>query len=140
MRDMFNQVTPKRCISPQSVADNTALVGEIIDRKGFESLTYLIATGSVGDAGAEFTALLEESDDSGMSGATAVANADLLGTEALASFIQTDDNKCFKLGYLGTKRYTRLTITPTNNATAALIGAIALLGDPASAPTANPPA
>lgn len=139
MRDMFNQVTPKRCVSPQSVADNTALVGEIIDRKGFESLTYLIATGSLGDAGAEFTVLLEESDDSGMSGAGAVADANLLGTEALASFIQTDDNKCFKLGYLGTKRYTRLTITPTNNATAALIGAIALLGHPAAAPTVNPP-
>lgn len=140
MRDMFNQVTPKRCISPQSVADNTALVGEIIDRKGFESLTYLIATGSVGDAGAEFTVLLEEGDVSNLSDAAAVADVNLLGTEALASFIQTDDNKCFKLGYLGTKRYTRLTITPTNNATAALIGAVALLGHPASAPTANPPA
>lgn len=140
MRDLFNEVAPKRCISPQSVADNTALVGQIIDRKGYESLTYLIATGSLGDAGAEFTVLLEEGDAANLSDAAAVADADLLGTEALASFIQSDDDKCFKLGYRGSKRYTRLTITPTNNATAALIGAIALLGDPANAPTVNPPA
>ncbi len=141
MRDMFNQVTPKNCISPQSVADNTALVGAIIDRKDFESLTYLILTGSLGDAGAEFTVLLEEGDVSNLSDAAAVADADLLGTEALASFIQSDDNKCFKLGYRGAKRYTRLTITPTNNATASLIGATALLGFPqSSAPTVNPPA
>lgn len=140
MRDMFNQVTPARCISPVSVADNTAAVGQIIDRKGFESLTYLIATGSLGDAGAEFTVLLEEGDVSNLSDAAAVADTNLLGTEALASFIQSDDNKCFKLGYLGTKRYTRLTITPTNNATASLIGVIALLGNPAAAPTVNPPA
>ena len=140
MRDMLTMVNPKRCISPQSVADNTALVGQIIDRSGYESLTYLIATGSLGDAGAEFTVLLEEGDASNLSDAAAVPDADLLGTEALASFIQSDDDKCFKLGYMGAKRYTRLTITPTNNATASLIAAIALLGFPAVAPTANPPA
>jgi hypothetical protein len=140
MRDLFNQVTPKRCISPQSVADNTALVGEIIDRKDFESLTYLILTGSLGDAGAEFTALLEEGDVANLSDAAAVSDNDLIGTEALASFIQSDDNKCYKLGYKGSKRYTRLTITPTNNATAALIAATALLGHPSNAPTVNPPA
>lgn len=141
MRDLFNQVTPKRALSPVSVADNTAQVCEIIDRKDYESLTYLILTGSLGDAGAEFTVLLEEGDASNMSDAAAVADADLLGTEALASFIQSDDNKCYKLGYRGSKRYTRMTITPTNNATASLLAVTALLGFPqSSAPTVNPPA
>lgn len=136
---MFNNVNIKRVISPASVADNTAQVGQVIDRQGYGSVLYVIATGSLGDAGAEFTALLEECDTSGGT-YTAVADADLLGTEALASFIQTDDDKCFKLGYQGIKRYTRLTITPTNNATAALLCAVAVLGSPEMAPTANPPA
>jgi len=141
MRDMFNQVTPKRALSPVSVADNTAQVCQIIDRKDFESLTYLIAAGSLADADATFTVLLEEGDDSGLSDAAAVADADLLGTEALASFIFSDDNKCFKLGYRGSKRYTRMTITPAANASAAVLAVIALLGHPqSSAPTANPPA
>lgn len=139
MRDLFTNVTPRRCISPVSVADNTAQVGQIIDRAGFESLTYLIALGSIADADATFAVLLEESDDSGMSGATAVADADLLGTEALAGFQFDSDNLTRKLGYVGAKRYTRLTITPSANASAALISAVALLGFPMVKPTANPP-
>jgi hypothetical protein len=139
MKDLMNNINVKRVISPVSVADNTAQVGQVIDRQGYDSVTYLIATGSLGDAGAEFTVLLEESDDSG-SGFSAVADANLLGTEALASFIQSDDDKCFKLGYVGEKRYSRMTITPTNNATASLIAAVAVLGHPMLAPTINPPA
>lgn len=140
MRDMMNSVQPKRCISPASVADNTAQVGQIIDRQGYESLTYLIATGSLADADATFTVLLEESDAVNMAGAAAVADEDLIGTEALASFTFAEDDKTFKLGYKGNKRYTRLTITPAANASAALLCAIALLGSPMSVPTANPPA
>jgi hypothetical protein len=140
MKDLFNAIHPLRVISPVSVADTTAQVGQIIDKKGFESLTYVIATGSIADADATFTVLLEESDDSGMSGATAVADADLLGTEVLAAFQYDDDNETRKLGYIGSKRYTRLTITPVANASAAVIAAVAVLGSPAIAPTANPPA
>lgn len=139
MRDLHNNIHPLRCISPVSEAGTTALVGQIIDRQGYKSLEYVIATGSIADADATFTVLLEESDDSGMSGATAVADADLLGTEVLAAFQFDDDNETRKLGYIGKKRYTRLTITPVANASAALICAVAILGDPASAPTINPP-
>ena len=140
MKDLFNQINPKQCISPVSEAANTAHVGSIIDKSGYESLTYIISTGSIGDAGAEFTVLLEEDSAANMGTATAVDDKDLLGTEVLASFIQSDDDKCFKLGYIGSKRYTRLTITPTNNGTAALFGVVALLGNPQLAPTVNPPA
>ncbi len=143
MKDLANVITPKRVLSPVSTDADTALVGEIIDKKGFESVTYVIATGSIGDANATFTVLLEEGDAAAMGDATAVADADLLGTEALASFIFSDDNKCFKLGYIDSKRYTRLTITPSGNSgtpSAALLSAVAILGNPQIAPTANPPA
>lgn len=140
MRDLMNEMTPKRVISPVSVADNTAQVGEIIDRKGFESLTYVIATGSLADADVTFTVLLEEGDAANMSDAAAVADADLIGTEALAGFRYDDDNECRKLGYKGSKRYTRLTITPANNSSASVIAAVAILGHPENGPTANPPA
>lgn len=140
MKDLASNIDVKRVISPVSVADNTAQVGQIIDRRGFDSVTFLIATGSVADADTTFTVLLEESDDSGMSGGNAVADADLIGTEALAGFQFDDDNECRKLGYVGSKRYLRLTITPANNASAALLAAVAVLGHPSLAPTANPPA
>lgn len=140
MKDLMNLIDVKRVISPVSVADTTAQVGQIIDRKGYDSLTYLIATGSIADAAATFTVLLEESDSSDMSGAAAVVDADLIGTEALAGFQFDDDNECRKLGYKGAKRYTRLTITPVGNASAALVAAVAVLGSPALSPTTNPPA
>ena len=143
MKDLANVITPKRVLSPVSTDADTALVGDIIDKKSFESVTYVIATGSIGDANATFTVLLEEGDAAAMGDATAVADADLLGTEALASFIFSDDNKCFKLGYIGSKRYTRLTITPSGNSgtpSAALLSAVAILGNPQIASSANPPA
>ena len=143
MKDLANVITPKRVLSPVSTDADTALVGQIIDKKGFESVTYVIATGSIGDANATFTVLLEESDAAAMGDATAVADADMIGTEVLASFQFDDDNECRKLGYIGSKRYTRLTITPSGNSgtpSGALLSAVAILGHPQIAPTANPPA
>ena len=139
MKDLMNLIDVKRVISPVSVADNTAQVGTVVDRKGYDGVTYLIATGSIADADATFTVLLEESDASG-SGYTAVSDDDLIGTEVLAAFQFDDDNECRKLGYKGAKRYTRLTITPVNNASAALLAAVAVLSGPQIMPTANPPA
>lgn len=139
MEDLHNNINVKRVISPVSEAGTTALVGQIIDRQGYESLEYVIATGSIADVDATFTVLLEEGDSATLTDAAAVDDSHLLGTELLAGFIFSDDDKTRKLGYIGNKRYTRLTITPVANASAALIAAVAILGDPANAPTANPP-
>ncbi len=139
MRDAFNNINPIRCISPVSVADNTAEVGEIIDRQGFDSVTYVISTGTLADVDATFAVLLEESDDSGMSGATAVADSDLLGTEVLAAFTFANDDATRKLGYIGSKRFSRLTITPSANGSAALFSAVCVLAWPVTTATINPP-
>ena len=139
MKDLLNNIHVARAISPVSVSDNTAQVSQIIDRRGFDSLTFVIAAGSVADADVTFTVLVEDGDNSGLSDAAAVADAELLGTELLAGFQFDDDNEPRKIGYLGSKRYVRLTITPANNASAALVSAVAILGHPSLAPTANPP-
>lgn len=140
MQDLHNNINIKRVISPVSVADNTAQVGQIIDNQGYNSLEYVIATGSIADADATFTVLLEEGDVANLSDAAAVSDDDLVGTEVLAGFQFDDDNECRKLGYVGNKRYTRLTITPSANSSAALLSAVAIQGNPTNAPTANPPA
>ena len=139
MRDFTNNLHPIRAISPVSVADDTAEVGQIIDRQGYDGLTFVIATGSLADVDATFAILVEHGNDSGLSDAAAVADADLLGTEALAGFQFDDDDETRKIGYLGDRRYIRLTITPSANASAALFSAVAILGWPSVAATANPP-
>ncbi|HEU4752058.1 MAG TPA: hypothetical protein VFU47_03040 [Armatimonadota bacterium] len=134
MRDLHNNIDVRRAISPVSVADNTAQVSQIIDRQGYEALEFAIATGSLGDADATFTVLVEDGDQANLSDAAAVADTDLLGTEAEAGFTFADDDKTRRIGYVGGKRYVRLTITPVNNAAAALISAVAILGCPAIRP------
>jgi hypothetical protein len=138
--DLHNNINPIRAISPVSVADNTAQVSQIIDRRGYGALEFIIATGSIGDADATFTILVEDGSEANLSDAAAVADEQLLGTEVLAGFQFDSDDKTRKIGYIGNKRYVRLTITPAGNASAALLSAVAVLGCPELAPTANPPA
>lgn len=138
LRDLSNNVTLKRAISPVSVADNTAQVSTVLDTRDMGAVMLAIATGSIADADATFTVLIEESDVSG-SGYTAVADADLNGTEVLAGFQFDDDNECRKIGYNGIKRYVRATITPVNNASAALLAAVWVC-QPLRIPAENPPA
>lgn len=139
MRDMLNSINPVRAISPAAaVTDNTAFVSQIIDTKDYESLTFVILTGSLADADATFTALVEHGDNAALSDAAAVDDKELVGTEALASFTFTHDDATRKIGYVGSKRYVRLTVTPSANTGNAFVAAVALRGHPGQFPTSNP--
>jgi hypothetical protein len=142
MRDLASNLHFKPAIAPIAArTDNTAIVSAILDTLGFGSAVLALVTGTNTDADATFTTLLEESNDSGMSGAVAVADIDMIGTEVLASFDFADDVECRKLGYVGAKRYIRATVTPAANAAGNIfLAGIWVLGHPASAPTLNPPA
>ena len=114
--DLYNTIKAVPVIAPQvQTNSDTAIVGAIVDHLGFNSATYIVQTGTVSDANVTSTFLLEESDASNMSGATAVPDADLLGTEAGSAIGAASDGVTRKLGYRGRKRYTRLTITPSGN-------------------------
>ncbi|MCS0501615.1 hypothetical protein [Ancylobacter mangrovi] len=139
MRDLLNNIAPKVAIPPVVVTDNTAQVGSVIDVAGFDSLTFVILTGVLADADATFEVLVEEGDVANLSDATAVADRDLIGSEALASFTFAADGATRKVGYKGGKRFVRLTVTPSGNAGNAPMAALAVLGHPKSAPTSNPP-
>lgn len=142
-RDLHNQIYPKRGISPAAAGtDNTAYVSQIVDRLGFDSLEFVILLGANTDTDATFAVLFEDGDDPALSDHTAVDDAQLLGTEALSGFTAAnDDNKVKKIGYVGNKRYCRVTITPSgNNSGNIYIAGVWLLGHPREMPTANPPA
>ena len=94
------------------ISTDTTTNGAIIDTADFDRgivfsfLATLVATGT-------FTPILEESDDSGMSGATDVTDAQLIGTEA--AMIITDDPTVqaaviTTLGCFSTKRYLRFKV------------------------------
>lgn len=141
MRDMMNNIHTVPLIAPVAArTDNTAIVSAIIDTRGFGSCTLVLVTGTNTDANATFAVLVEEDDASGFGTAAAVADADLLGTEALAGFTFADDVECRKIGYVGAKRYVRLTVTPSGNDSGNIfLAGVAVLGHPTMSPTANPP-
>lgn len=127
-RDLHNNIQVLSAIDPvDHGTGNTAQVSEIIDTQNARGLEFIIQTGSLADTDATFVVLVEDGDDSALSDAAAVADAELLGTEAGASFIFSDDNSIAKIGYIGHKRYVRLTVTPANNTGAVLISACAVL-------------
>lgn len=135
MFDIYNTLKEQQVLAPVAITDNTARVGTVVDLVGFDALKYSIAIGTLADADATFTVLVEDSDDNVTY--TAVADDFLLGTEAEASFTFADDTEQRSIGYNGSKRYNRITITPANNTGSAVFGVTAILGYPLNAPTTN---
>jgi hypothetical protein len=113
---LHNDVKYKNAISAliQTNAD-TAFTSKILDMQNSDSAELVIQWGAVTDANVTFAVVLSESDDSAMSGATAVADADLLGTEAGAMILFSQDDDTSKIGYVGIKRYIQAVLTPTGN-------------------------
>lgn len=133
MLDLHNNLKFSRGLSPvAATTDNTAYVSQVIDRQGFDSLEFVWLAGSLADVDATFTLLVEESD-SNFSGST-VAAADLLGTTTGGAPLLSSDNQVGKIGYKGTKRYVRVTITPAANTGNIFLAGVWVLGCPRSAP------
>ena len=135
LREIHNIINTDVALNVQTITDDTTTNGNEIDLQGFGAVEFVIFTGTltVGD----FTPLIQETDTS-TSYSGSVADADLTNTEASAAFTtDTDDNKITRIGYIGSKRYVRLSIVSTSTATnGAVIGAIAIKALPTYAPTA----
>ena len=137
MRDAATDMKILPAINPVQITDNTAEVGPIIDLANFDKATFNIQTGTLADADATFTALLDEGDAANLSDAAAVADADLVGDEAGGSPTFADDDECRTLGYIGSKRYVRLTITPATNTGLADVAAQCILSGARKGPQAT---
>jgi hypothetical protein len=137
MRDLYNNIEVRRAESPIAAAqtDNTAIVTEIIDMRGWKSMVWAVALGTLADADVTATILMEHGDNSALTDAAAVPDAEMDPTEAIMAFDFADDDSVRKMGYKGEKRYVRLTITPVGNTGNFPIAAIAIMGDPDERPT-----
>ena len=124
-RDLHHSIRAEVALKAAAITSNTTTVGEEIDMDEFESLELIIQAGVITDG--TYTPLVEEAldDGTGSPGAfTAVVDADLLGTEAGAVLVAADDDKTTKIGYLGQKRFVRLSIVSTGVTTGGDLGAI----------------
>lgn len=133
-KDLHHSVKAIVALAPQSITTDTTTVGEVIDTAGFESVEFVIAAGALADA--TLVPLITECATSGGS-YTAVADADLIGTEAGATLTATGDKDTAKIGYLGAKQFVKLSLVSTSASGANLVGAVALLGDARHATAAD---
>lgn len=127
--DTYNAVKAVQSLAPQEVASDTTVNGSEADLgadDGYERAVILCAVGSRTDG--TFTFEVQESDTSG-SGFTAVADADLQGTEPGA----TGDGVT-KLGYIGDNRYIRVSMTSTSTTNGGLVAAEILSAGPRTEP------
>lgn len=141
MKDQCNDLNFRQLFPPKAaVTDNTAQVSNIIDLLGYNSCTLVLNTGTLTDTDATFAVTMEHGDAPDLSDTAAPAATDLIGSLTLASFDFSSDNVCRKLGYIGGKRYVRMTVTPANNTGNLFLSGVAVLGNAKLAPQANPPA
>lgn len=142
MFDLHNNCRTAVAIEPVAAGTTgTGQVGNVIDRQGYGGVEFVLAIGAITSSTATFTAVVKEGDVTGTM--TSVADADLLGTEALASIgagARVDgstEKVTTRIGYKGHKRYVQCSIV--NTATAGTpVSALAVLHSPSQAPVDNP--
>ncbi|MCP4550790.1 MAG: hypothetical protein GY834_01850 [Bacteroidetes bacterium] len=110
----------------------TTTAGEIIDTSNFNICEFIVQTGTI-TTGTSYTTILEEGDDSGLSDAAAVSVEETLGS---AVFVITDDDTTKRIGYIGKKRYVRMSIVSVGTVSG-VMGAAVLLAAGMHNPQAN---
>lgn len=115
-------------LNTTAISSDTTTNGETIDTAGFESILFVIQSGTLADG--TYTPLIQEGDNSGLSDAASVADADLTNTEASVAFAATDDNTSKSIAYVGSKRYVRLNIVSASTSSGGTLSAVAVKGDP----------
>ena len=134
-KDLHNNTFPSLGLDFGSITTNTTTVGNIIDTRGYEALEYYIISGSISDGA--YAILIEEGNESDLSDATTVADNELLGTLANAGFTDADDATVKRIGYIGAKRYVRISIVSTGVTSGGTFSALAVQGTASDNPTAD---
>jgi hypothetical protein len=127
MRDLFSNIGAVLALAPAVQA--AAVTGPAIDLQKAERATIIVTTGAIVGSG-DFGVTLQESAD-GATNWTDVAAAHRQ-TNAPATLLASAS---YKLGYLGNKRFVRLSLTKAGG-TSIAAGAVAVLGSTASRPVA----
>lgn len=139
-RDLMNNIHPVVAIAPVVVADGTAKVSAAIDVRHYKSVTFIILLGTLADVDATWAVTVKEGSDSTQGNHTAVADTDLIGTEALAGFTFGDDGECRKIGYKGDADYVSIEISNVTANTGNAPMAVLCILEPYERPASNPPA
>lgn len=128
MQDLHSNVSPAQSIAAQGAGGG--ITGSSVDLQGFESADIHLNVGSGSNDGT-YSVTVQESDDA--SSWSDVASGDL--QDSLPSDLDTGSDIMSSVGYLGTKRHVRVTVTEDSAAaTAPTVAATVVRGAPRAAP------
>lgn len=140
--DLHNNMKQARVIGPVAIGANATVSGKVIDRQGYGGVEFVASYGAIVTTGTVVTLVVKEGDATGS--LTSVADADLLGTEALASRLGgattsgTGSNVSKRVGYKGTKRYVTVDAVKTGTTSVGCVAVSAVMFNPEVAPVSNP--
>lgn len=124
MKDLYHNVLPTRALQIQTI-QGAALVSGDIDLKGFEAAQVFVDFGDIDEMGtspqgtAQIAVKLEHAEDDGSGAPAAYADvtlAEVIGTASVAAGVVatvTDDSSPVRFGYVGERRFIKVTLTPT---------------------------
>ena len=148
MKDLHSNVAVVQALTPQTVQASAVNSGNI-DKQGFDSLEIIVPVGNIVTALTATEKLelkIEHADDDGTGapGAyAACADTDVLGFTGLAAGVfkvldaDTKDQKTYAIGYVGSRRFVKVTVTPTSITTGGPVAILVLKGSPSIAPVAQ---
>lgn len=145
MQDRHNNIKVLRVVSPVAVGTTgVGVKGQVIDRSGYDSVEFIVAYGAFSGVTAVVTPVIQECDNTTTGNFTSVADADLIGTELLASLPAANPrvsgvskNVTKRIGYRGKKQYVRANISATVTAVPP-VSIDVILGNPRLGPVSNP--
>ncbi len=145
MRDLHNNIAHVTAVAPQTIAGANLVSGNI-DLIGFNAAEVVAFLGDIDELGgspvgaAKLEVKLEHADDDGTGSPGAYANvslADVIGPASVSGGIvasTTGDNNFLEIGYLGDKRFLRVTLVPTALTNGGPVAAWVAKGSPRHAP------
>lgn len=127
MRDLYNSLAALPALV--AAVHAAAAAGTIIDLKGSKGVVFMVGTGAVAGDG-DFGLTIQESDTN-VTGDFANAAADVIQSDADDTL---EASSAYRLGYVGHKRYVRLSLTKAGGTSiaAAAVAVLRPLDRPAS--------
>jgi hypothetical protein len=142
MQDLHENSKAVRVVGPVAIGANGTLAGKVISRKGYGGVEFVASYGAIATTGTVVTLVVKEGDATGSM--TSVADADLIGTEALASRLGgattsgVGANVAKRIGYKGSKLYVTCDAVKSGTTSVGCVAVNAIMFDPQIAPVSNP--
>ena len=138
-RSTYSDILPVRLLQAQTISAAALNTGDV-DTQSFDSVQVMVDFGEIAEMGAspegaaQIAIKLEHADDDGTGAAGAYANVavsdvDSDGTHTVVAGVvttPTSDLAPVRFSYIGSRRFIRVTLTPTGLATGGPVGVWAL--------------